>query len=112
MDHTSLKRSVLKAARSHLENTLADLMGRIQDLRSVTIGDANAESASQTESTKGSDVELMNLLGEQQVTVQRDLETLSTIDPAVHLEVVQFGAVVPNMLHLKPSITPAIGFKE
>ena len=48
MDHTSLKRSVLKAARSHLENTLADLMGRIQDLRSVTIGDANAESASQT----------------------------------------------------------------
>lgn len=94
MDHTSLKRSVLKAARSHLENTLADLMGRIQDLRSVTIGDANAESASQTESTKGSDVELMNLLGEQQVTVQRDLETLSTIDPAVRLDVVQFGAVV------------------
>ncbi len=94
MDHTSLKRSVLKAARSHLENTLADLMGRIQDLRSVTIGDANAESASQTESTKGSDVELMNLLGEQQVTVQRDLETLSTIDPAVRLDVVRFGAVV------------------
>jgi hypothetical protein len=94
MDHTSLKRSVLKAARTHLENTVAELKERIADLRSVTIGDDNAESASQTESTRGSDVELMNSLGEQLTHVEQDLERLSKIEPTVHLDQVQYGAVV------------------
>lgn len=94
MDHTALKRSVLKAARTRLEATADELRTRIDELRSVTIGDDNAESASQTESTRGSDVELMSSLGEQLEITLRDVEQLEKIDPAVKLEVVQYGALV------------------
>lgn len=94
MDHTALKKSVLKAARTRLEATADELRTRIDELKSVTIGDDNAESASQTESTRGSDVELMNSLGEQLDHIQRDLEQLAKIDPAVKLDMVQYGALV------------------
>lgn len=94
MENMALKRSVLKAARTHLENTAAELRERIADLKAVTIGDENAESASQTESTRGSDVELMNSLGEQLVHVQQDLDHLSTLDAAGPMDTVQFGALV------------------
>jgi transcription elongation GreA/GreB family factor len=94
MDHTALKRSVLKAARTRLEATAAEIKDRINDLKAVTIGDENAESASQTESTHGSDVELMNSLGEQYEVVLRDLDLLGQIDPAVKQDSVQYGAVV------------------
>jgi hypothetical protein len=94
MDHTSLKRSVLKAARTHLEATIVELRERINELKAVTIGDENAESASQTESTRGSDVELMNSLGEQLEHTQSDIDQLDLIDPSVKLDVVQYGAVV------------------
>lgn len=94
MDHTALKKSVLKAARTRLEATADELRTRIDELKSVTIGDDNAESASQTESTRGSDVELMNSLGEQLDHIQRDLEQLTKIDPAVKLDMVQYGALV------------------
>ena len=94
MDHTSLKRSVLKAARTRMEATTSELRDRINELRSVTIGDDNAESASQTESTRGGDVELMNSLGEQLEQTQSDIEQLDLIDPSVKLALVQYGAVV------------------
>lgn len=94
MDHTALKKSVLKAARTRLEATASELRTRIDELKAVTIGDDNAESASQTESTRGSDVELMNSLGEQLDHIQRDLEQLELIAPAVKLELVQYGALV------------------
>lgn len=94
MDHTALKRSVLKAARTRLEGTAAELKERIADLRSVTIGNDDSESASQRESTRGSDLELMNSLGEQYDHIQRDLEQLEGIDPAVKLDLVQYGSVV------------------
>lgn len=94
MDHTALKTSVLKAAREHLETTIADLRERISDLKSVTIGDDNAESASQTESRRGSDVELMNSLDDQLVNTLKALDRVEEIDPAIHLDVVQYGAVV------------------
>jgi len=94
MDHTALKRSVLKAARTRLEATAAELRERIDDLKAVTIGDDNAESASQTESTRGSDLELMNSLSEQHEHTLRDLDVLERIDPAVKLDLVQYGAVV------------------
>lgn len=94
MDHTALKKSVLKAARTRLEATANELRDRIAELRSVTIGDDNAESASQTESTRGGDVELMNSLGEQFEHIQKDLEQLEKIHPAVKLDIVQYGALV------------------
>ena len=60
----------------------------------MTIGDDNSESASQTESSRGSDVELMNSLGEQYEHLLRDIDQLSTIDPSVRMDRVQVGAVV------------------
>ena len=94
MESVALKRSVLKAAMSHLEATVKDLQERITDLKSITLGDDNAESASQTESMRGSDVELMNSLGDQLDHVRQDIERLAAIDPAIALDVVQYGAVV------------------
>ena len=94
MDQPSHKRSVLKAARTHLDNTAAELRERISELRAVTIGDENAESASQTESTRGSDVELMNSLGEQLVHVQQELERMKAVEEAGPMNTVQYGAVV------------------
>lgn len=94
MDHTALKSSVLQAARLRLNATATELRDRISELRSVTIGDDNAESASQTESTRGGDVELMNSLGEQLEITLRDLEQLQGIVPEEKVDVVQYGAVV------------------
>lgn len=94
MDHTALKRSVLKAARTKLDTTRGELQDRIAELKSVTIGDDNAESASQTESTRGGDLELMNSLSEQLEIIKRDMEQLELIDPAVKLDIVQYGAAV------------------
>lgn len=94
MDHTAQKRSVLKAARSRLEATASELSDRISELRSVTLGDDNAESASQTESTRGSDVELMNSLGEQLELVQREKERLEQLLPEELIDTVGYGAVV------------------
>src|SRR5688572_10370565 len=94
MDPIALKRSVLEAARLRLATTADELQERITDLRAVTIGDDNAESASQTESTRGSDVELMNSLGDQHEHILQDIDRLGQIDPAVKLDTVQYGAVV------------------
>ena len=86
-------------AESRVPVPRAALKERIKDLRSVTIGDDNAESASQTESTRGSDVERMNSLGEQLEHVQADMARLADIDPAIRLDVVQYGAVVHTEKH-------------
>lgn len=94
MDRTATKRAVLKAARTRLENTAAELKARIEELKAVTIGDDNAESASQTESTRGSDVDLMNSLGVQLEHVQQDIDRLGIVSPEALMDTVQFGAVV------------------
>lgn len=94
MDLTSLKKSVLEAARTRLRTNAQDLRERINDLQAVTIGDDNAESASQTESTHGSDVELMNSLAEQLEHLQHDIDRLEEIDPSARPTAIQYGAVV------------------
>lgn len=94
MDHTAVKKAVLKAARTRLENVAFELKERIAELRSVTVGDDNADTASQTESTRGSDVEVLNSLGEQYNHVLAELERVQSIDPEQHATVVGAGAVV------------------
>ncbi len=94
MNDPALKSGVLAAARARMEETVKELRERISDLQAVTIGDDNAESASQTESTHGSDVELLNSLSEQITMLQHDLDRLSEIDTSVPMEKVQYGAVV------------------
>jgi transcription elongation GreA/GreB family factor len=94
MEPSILKRAVLKAARTHLENLAAELKERVADLRAVTMGGDDAESASQTESTRGSDVDLMNALEVQLAQVGQDLDRLVRLDPASQVTSVQFGAVV------------------
>lgn len=94
MDPIATKKAVLKAARTRLENTAAELRARIEELKAVTIGDDNAESASQTESTRGSDVDLMNSLGAQLEHVLQDIDRLAIVSPEARMDRVQFGAVV------------------
>jgi transcription elongation GreA/GreB family factor len=94
MDPIATKKAVLKAARTRLENTAAELRARIDELKAVTIGDDNAESASQTESTRGSDVDLMNSLGAQLEHVLQDIDRLAIVSPEARMDRVQFGAVV------------------
>ncbi|MFZ1692149.1 MAG: hypothetical protein WAT74_03040 [Flavobacteriales bacterium] len=94
MDRIATKRAVLLAARQRLENTAAEMKARIEELKAVTIGDDNADSASQTESTHGGDVDLMNSLGAQYEHVLQDLDRLSIVSPEAIMESVQFGAVV------------------
>lgn len=94
MDPIATKKAVLKAARTRLENTAAELRARIEELKAVTIGDDNAESASQTESTRGSDVDLMNSLGAQMEHVLQDIDRLAIVSPEARMDRVQFGAVV------------------
>lgn len=94
MDPIAIRKAVLKAARSRLENTAAELKARIEELKAVTIGDDNAESASQTESTRGSDVDLMNSLSVQLEHVLQDLERLANVSAEAAMDTVQFGAVV------------------
>lgn len=94
MEPTALKRAVLKAARTHLDNIAAELKERVADLRTVTMGGDGAEIASQTESTRGSDVDLMNALEDQLAQVEQDIDRLGQLDPASQATSVQFGAVV------------------
>ena len=94
MDSTKTRAAVLLSAKERLRAIEEELRERITDLRSVTIGDDNAESASQTESTHGSDVELMNSLGEQLEQTVRDRMLLDGIPPEqVHAQV-EFGSIV------------------
>lgn len=94
MERRVLKKAVLQAARARLEVLANDLRARIEDLKAVTIGDENAESASQTEHTHGGDVDLMSSLGAQLEHVLLDAERLARIAPEELLDTVQFGAVV------------------
>ncbi|MCB9183713.1 MAG: hypothetical protein H6591_07320 [Flavobacteriales bacterium] len=94
MDRIATKRAVLKAARTRMHDTAAELRARIEELRSVTLGDDNAESASQTESRRGGDLDLLNSTGTQLEHLLLDIERLESIDPEATMNSVQFGAVV------------------
>ena len=94
MEQIEFKKRVLEKARSRVQITIDELKERINDLHAVTIGDDNAESASQTESTHGSDVELMNQLSEQLDHLQKELDRLEAIDPAERSDQAQYGSIV------------------
>lgn len=94
MEHSTMKRAVLKTAITRLELTANELRERIEEIRNVASGNDDSDSPSQRESTKGGDLELMESLSEQLLITQKDLDQLQRIDPAVKLEVVQYGAVV------------------
>lgn len=94
MEHSTVKRAVLKTAISRLELTANELREQIKEIRNVASGNDDSDSASQRESTKGGDLELMESLSEQLLITQKDLEQLQRIDPTVKLQVVQYGAVV------------------
>lgn len=94
MERTGIKAQVLRAAIERLRGMEQELRERVTELKSVTIGDENAESASQTESTHGSDVEVMNGLSEQIANVLRDIVLLEGIDPSERHDAVRFGSLV------------------
>ena len=94
MEHSTMKRAVLKAASTRLEQTAIELQERIEEIRNVASANDDSDSPSQRESTRGGDLELMESLSEQLLITQKDLDQLQRIDPTVKLDVVQYGAVV------------------
>lgn len=94
MERTKTKALVVRAAIDHLRKVETELRERVNELKSVTIGDDNAESASQTESTHGSDVEVMNGLTGQIENILRDILLLESLDPAERHDTVRFGSLV------------------
>lgn len=72
-----------------------DFKERIDDLKAVTVNNDNAESASQSEARRDSDIELMSTLADQLDFATRELETLQgmTLNGEDH-SAVTFSSVV------------------
>jgi transcription elongation GreA/GreB family factor len=94
MERSNTKAIVVRAAIGHLRAMEKELRERVGELKAVTIGDDNAESASQTESLHGSDIDVMNGLGGQIEHILRDIALLESIDPAEQHSTVRFGSLV------------------
>lgn len=94
MDRRNVKQQVIDGARRRLQEAIAEHRERLEDLRSVTMENDLAESASQSEGRRGADVELMNGLGEQLEQLERDMALLGQVEAGAIHEVVSFGSVV------------------
>ena len=88
------KQHILEAARRKLRENLAEYHERIDELKSVTINNELAETASQTEGRRDADIELMDTIIEKSDQMKHDLEALEKLDAAEVLQTVQFGSVV------------------
>jgi len=91
---TIQKRHIVQSAIRKLDSMIAGHRDRIADLRSVTVADENQETASQTESRQGSDVELLDSYSEQVERLEHEKELLERMDVNEVLETVQPGAIV------------------
>ncbi len=94
MDKLSLKKEILEAGKAKMRTVINDFQERIDELKAVTIGDDFQETASQSESRKDSDIELLDTLATQMDFAQAELETLNLIDPALAHSKIEFGSVV------------------
>lgn len=77
------------------QTVVSDFQERINDLKAVTVNDESAESASQSEARRDSDIELMSTLADQLDFATREVETLQgmELDGDEHTAVT-FGSVV------------------
>ncbi|MEZ4760372.1 MAG: hypothetical protein R2810_11340 [Flavobacteriales bacterium] len=111
MDPKQMKERVLEAARTKLNEHLAEYNERIAELRAVTVENELAETASQTEGRRDADIELMNSIGEQLAQVKRELDGLDQVDltDAPH-DTVRYGSVVVTDRHHLLIATSIDGF--
>ena len=95
MSTPELKNKIHERGKEKVRHVVNDFSERINDLKAVTVNNDNAESASQSEARRDSDIELMDTLADQLDFSTRELETLEgmELNGSTH-ELVTFGSVV------------------
>ena len=95
MSRTDLKNKIHERGSQNVRIVVNDFQERIDDLKAVTINNDDAESASQSEARRDSDIELMDTLADQLDFSVKELETMKSMDlnGADH-DKVTFGSVV------------------
>ncbi|MCB0481547.1 MAG: hypothetical protein KDC83_08945 [Flavobacteriales bacterium] len=94
MTNSELKSKIVAAGMTKIKNVINDFEERITELKAVTLTDQTAESASQTESRRDSDLEMLDNLYGQLEFARQEERTLQLIDPRSVKNFVDFGAVV------------------
>ena len=89
-----LRKQIIEGAKDRLTHVADDFRERVNELKSVTIGDDKGDMASQTESRRDADLEMLDTYVGQLDFVEEELQILSRIDPDQGHEKVEFGAVV------------------
>ncbi|MGB0402501.1 MAG: hypothetical protein ACPGEG_00300 [Salibacteraceae bacterium] len=94
MNKLEEKKVILEAGRKKMAQVVNDFQERINELKTATGGNDSGETASQSESRVGSDLELLDSLMGQLDFATLELQELDKIDAEkVHSEV-DFGSVV------------------
>lgn len=89
-----IKHHVFREAERELSSMIDSHKDRIGDLRSATIMDELHETASQSESTRVADMELLDRFGDRLDRLESQLLALKRLDAHAQSEVVDVGAVV------------------
>lgn len=95
MSTLELKNKIHEHGKEKVRHVVNDFTERINDLKAVTVDNDNAESASQSEARRDSDIELMDTLADQLDFSTRELETIEGMEMngSTH-DQVTFGSVV------------------
>jgi len=94
MEKLQLKKNILEAGKTKMESVVNDFQERVNELKPTSSGNDMQETASQSESRKGSDIELLNTLATQLDFAMKELETLNMVDVNTQHTEVEFGSVV------------------
>lgn len=94
MDKLKLKKEILEAGKAKIEGIVNDFQERVNELKATSSGNDMQETASQSESRQGSDIELMDSLATHLDFAEKELETLNLIDVNTKHDKVEFGSVV------------------
>jgi transcription elongation GreA/GreB family factor len=94
MNKLELKQAVIDAGTDKMKSIIADFEERVKDLREDAIDESQEESASQSESRRDGELELLDTMVDQLNFAEREMETLKQIKAdKIHNEV-DFGSVV------------------
>ena len=94
MEKLQLKKDILEAGKAKIEGIVNDFQERVNELKATFSGNDMQETASQSESRQGSDIELMDSLATHLDFAEKELETLNLIDVNTKHDKVEFGSVV------------------
>lgn len=88
------KCAILAAAKERMHQIVMDFETEVTELKSATINEKHMESASQTETTKNGDFEVLDSLIQQHEFAKKELEVLDTIECSKAHKVIEFGSIV------------------